>query len=82
MDIMALIPQFGGLVWTIAAFILALSVIVAIHEYGHYIVGRWSGIKADIFSIGAGPVLFSRMETISKDAPAEIIADVDPLHLL
>ena len=62
MDIFALIPQFGGLIWTIAAFILALSVIVAIHEYGHYIVGRWSGIHADVFSLGFGPVLFSRMD--------------------
>jgi regulator of sigma E protease len=57
---MTLVPQFGGLLWTIAAFILALSVIVAIHEYGHYIVGRWSGIHAEVFSIGFGPVLFSR----------------------
>ncbi len=59
---MALIPQFGGLIWTIAAFILALSVIVAIHEYGHYIVGRWSGIHADVFSIGFGPILYSRYD--------------------
>lgn len=59
---MALIPQFGGLIWTIAAFILALSIIVAIHEYGHYIVGRWSGIHADVFSIGFGPVLYSRYD--------------------
>lgn len=62
MDIFTLIPQFGGLIWTIAAFILALSVIVAIHEYGHYIVGRWSGIHADVFSIGFGPVLWSGVD--------------------
>ena len=59
---MTLIPQFGGLIWTVAAFVLALSVIVAIHEYGHYIVGRWSGIHADVFSIGFGPVLYSRVD--------------------
>jgi membrane-associated protease RseP (regulator of RpoE activity) len=40
------------------AFIIALSIIVAVHEYGHYIVGRWSGIHAEVFSIGFGPVLF------------------------
>lgn len=62
MDIFSLIPQFGSLIWTVAAFVLALSVIVAIHEYGHYIVGRWSGIKADVFSIGFGPVLYSRVD--------------------
>ncbi|GIT91977.1 zinc metalloprotease [Jannaschia pagri] len=57
-----LIPQFGGLIWTLLAFVIALSVIVAIHEYGHYIVGRWCGIKADVFSIGFGPVLFKRTD--------------------
>lgn len=62
MDILTWLPQFGGLIWTILAFILALSVIVAIHEYGHYIVGRWSGIHADVFSIGFGPVLFARTD--------------------
>jgi regulator of sigma E protease len=59
---MELIPQFGGFLWTIAAFVVALSIIVAVHEYGHYIVGRWCGIKADVFSIGFGPVLASRMD--------------------
>lgn len=57
---MGLLPQFGGLIWTLLAFVIALSVIVAIHEYGHYIVGRWTGIKADVFSLGFGPVLWSR----------------------
>src|SRR6056297_4366832 len=56
----SLIPQFGSLFLTLLAFVAALSVIVAIHEYGHYIVGRWCGIKADVFSLGFGPVLFSR----------------------
>ncbi|SFQ52843.1 regulator of sigma E protease [Roseivivax halotolerans] len=60
MDLVTLIPQFGGLLWTLLAFIVALSVIVAIHEYGHYIVGRWSGIDADVFSLGFGPVIYSR----------------------
>ncbi len=60
MDIVSLIPQFGGLLYTVAAFIVALSVIVAVHEYGHYIVGRWCGIHAEVFSLGFGPVLFSR----------------------
>ena len=57
-----LIPQFGGLLWTIVAFVAALSIIVAIHEYGHYIVGRWCGIKADVFSVGFGPILLSRTD--------------------
>ncbi|MBT5000718.1 MAG: RIP metalloprotease RseP [Tateyamaria sp.] len=62
MDILTSMPAFGGIVWTIFFFVIALSVIVAIHEYGHYIVGRWSGIHADVFSIGFGPVLYRRKD--------------------
>lgn len=62
MDIVGLLPQFGSVIWTLLAFVLALSVIVAIHEYGHYIVGRWSGIYAEVFSLGFGPVLYSRVD--------------------
>jgi regulator of sigma E protease len=59
---MDFLPQFGSLWLTIAAFIVALSIIVAVHEYGHYIVGRWSGIHAEVFSIGFGRPLWSRKD--------------------
>lgn len=62
MELINLIPSFGNIVWTILAFVLALSIIVAVHEYGHYIVGRWTGIHAEVFSLGFGPVLFSRVD--------------------
>ena len=62
MELTALIPQFGNIAFTVVAFVIALSVIVAVHEYGHYIVGRWSGIHAEVFSIGFGPVLWSRYD--------------------
>ncbi|MBV0890486.1 RIP metalloprotease RseP [Paracoccus sp. Z118] len=57
-----IIGQMGGLAWTILAFIIALSIIVGVHEYGHYIVGRWSGIRAEVFSLGFGPRLWSRRD--------------------
>ena len=63
MDLIGLVPSFGGLVWTVIAFVLALSIIVAIHEYGHYIVGRWTGIHAEVFSLGFGPVIYSRIDS-------------------
>ena len=53
-------PMFGNFAYMIVAFVVALSVIVAIHEYGHYIVGRWCGIHAEVFSLGFGPVIYSR----------------------
>jgi regulator of sigma E protease len=39
------------------AFLLVISIIVFIHEMGHYLVGRWSGIKILAFSFGFGPEL-------------------------
>jgi regulator of sigma E protease len=57
-----IVAALGGTAWTVAFFVLALSVIVFVHEYGHYIVGRWSGIHSEVFSIGFGPVLFSRTD--------------------
>ncbi len=57
-----MLPAFGGLVWTVVAFVVALSIIVAVHEYGHYIVGRWSGIHAEVFSLGFGPIIYSRVD--------------------
>lgn len=62
MEITSLMPQFGGFIFTLIAFVAALAVIVAVHEFGHYIVGRWSGIHAEVFSLGFGPVLWSRMD--------------------
>ncbi|WP_412555789.1 RIP metalloprotease RseP [Shimia sp. MIT1388] len=62
MDISSLISGIGGGGLTVLWFVVALSIIVAIHEYGHYIVGRWSGIGADVFSLGFGPVIYSRYD--------------------
>jgi regulator of sigma E protease len=36
------------------AFLAALGPLIFIHEYGHYIVGRWFGVGAETFSIGFG----------------------------
>jgi regulator of sigma E protease len=59
MDIFA---AAGDTVWTVFFFIVALSIIVFVHEYGHYIVGRWSGIHSEVFSLGFGPVLWTRTD--------------------
>lgn len=63
MDLTTLIPQFGGLLWTLLFFVVALSIIVAIHEYGHYIVGKKTGIYPEVFSLGFGPVIYSRYDS-------------------
>ena len=47
----------GFLTGYIVPFILVLSLLVFVHEMGHYLVGRWSGIRSTAFSIGFGPEL-------------------------
>lgn len=59
---MEIFDAIGGTAWTVFFFIVALSIIVFVHEYGHYIVGRWSGIHSEVFSVGFGPVLWSRVD--------------------
>ncbi|PWE55356.1 RIP metalloprotease RseP [Metarhizobium album] len=48
---------FAFLIGYIVPFILVLSLLVFVHEMGHYLVGRWSGIGVVAFSVGFGPEL-------------------------
>ena len=40
--------------FTLFAFIAVLGPLVVVHEMGHYLIGRWCGIRADVFAIGFG----------------------------
>jgi regulator of sigma E protease len=42
---------------TVLSFIVVIGVLILIHEWGHFIVARWSGVGVERFSIGFGPVL-------------------------
>ena len=39
-------------------FLVVLTVLVFIHELGHFAVARWCGVRVEVFSIGFGPELF------------------------
>ena len=58
-EIIGSIPVIGTIITLVLPFIIVLSVVVFIHEYGHYIVGRWCGIHAETFSVGFGRVIKS-----------------------
>jgi regulator of sigma E protease len=45
---------------TIIAFIIALGILIVFHEFGHYIVARWCGVRVLRFSIGFGRPLFRK----------------------
>lgn len=44
----------------IVAFLIVVSIIVLIHEFGHFIVAKKLGVKVEKFSLGFGPKIFSR----------------------
>jgi regulator of sigma E protease len=48
--------------WYIVPFILVMNGIVFFHELGHYLVGRWCGVKIEAFSLGFGPELLARVD--------------------
>jgi regulator of sigma E protease len=49
-----------SLLFTVAAFVVALGVLVVIHEFGHYLVARICGVKVLRFSVGFGKALWTR----------------------
>lgn len=49
---------FDGLTDFVIPFLIVLSVLVFVHEWGHYIVARMCGVKVEKFSIGFGKELF------------------------
>ncbi len=55
---MSLLAHAWSIAGYIVPFVFVLSTVVFFHELGHFLVGRWCGVKVDCFSIGFGPELF------------------------
>lgn len=53
----AIFSTDGLFLGTLVPFLFVLTVVVFVHEMGHYLVGRWCGIGVRAFSIGFGPEL-------------------------
>lgn len=47
----------GGALY-VGVFLVVLTVLVFVHEFGHYLIARWNGVRIEVFSIGFGPELF------------------------
>ncbi len=43
-------------------FLIVLTVLVFVHELGHYLIARWNGVRIEVFSIGFGPEIFGRTD--------------------
>ena len=48
----------SGVFIPIVAFLFVLSIVVFVHEFGHFIVARWCGVSVKTFSIGFGREIF------------------------
>ena len=53
-------PMIATITQYLVPFLLVLSVVVFVHEFGHYYVARRNGVRIEVFSIGFGPELFGR----------------------
>ena len=49
------------LLWSVLGFVVAVSMLVAVHEYGHFWAARKLGFKVLRFSVGFGPTLWRRV---------------------
>ena len=57
---------------TLIAFVVTLGILITIHEYGHFQVARWCGVKVLRFSLGFGTPLLSKQ--IGKDNTEFVLA--------
>lgn len=51
-----------SVLWSLAAFIVALGVLITVHEFGHFWVARRCGVYVERFSIGFGKALWRRTD--------------------
>jgi len=62
-ELISSIPLIGGFLSSVLPFVVVIGIVVFVHEFGHYIVGRWCGIHAEVFSLGFGKELYSRIDS-------------------
>lgn len=66
--------DFLGIIYSITAFIVAIGVLVTVHEFGHFWVARKLGVKVLRFSVGFGKPLWSKQA--NPDATEYVIASI------
>ncbi|OOF67841.1 sigma E protease regulator RseP [Rodentibacter caecimuris] len=59
--------------WSLGSFLIAICVLVAVHEYGHFWAARKCGIKVHRFSIGFGKVLWKRTDRYGTEFALSVI---------
>jgi len=54
----SLTTTLSGTMFYLASFLVVLTIVVFVHELGHFLVARWCGVKVTTFSIGFGKEIF------------------------
>ena len=49
-------------IWNLASFVIALGILVTVHEYGHFWVARKNGVKVERFSVGFGKAIWRKTD--------------------
>lgn len=57
-----LVNSLGNTLIYSLAFVFVISIVIFIHELGHFLVARWCGVKVAAFSIGMGQEIWSRVD--------------------
>jgi len=57
--------------WNLASFIVALGILVTVHEYGHFWIARKNGVKVERFSVGFGRAIWRKT---GKDGTEYVLA--------
>ena len=88
MDILTFLQAAGSGVWIYGGtFILVLSLLVFVHEWGHYIIARLCGVRVDSFSIGFGKEIWGfndrngtrwKISLIPLGGYVKMFGDTDP----
>lgn len=63
-----------SITYTIISFIVALGILITFHEFGHYLIARWNGVKVLRFCIGFGQPIFRKRW--GKDQTEWVIAAI------
>jgi regulator of sigma E protease len=83
----------AGIVWLTShgvGFLILLTVLVFVHELGHYLVARWNGVRVEVFSIGFGPELFGwndragtrwKFSAVPLGGYVKMFGDADPASM-
>lgn len=54
---LAALPEWAGTAWSYILLILGFSLVIFVHELGHFLAAKWAGVRVERFAIGFGKEL-------------------------